>query len=546
MKQVRIKALMSRFICATAVFTLATSHASHSPDCESLRDADTAAGRVLETEWLEASKVLPAHCRVHVLLPKAVHFELRLPEPWNGKFLMVGNGGYLGMFFDQSYGLGRGYATASTDTGHSGPDPKFAFNNRAAEIDFAYRAVHITAQAARRLIERFYGRKPDYAYFRGCSTGGRQGLMEAQRFPDDFDGWSIGAPLYDYTDKQTYNASWVTHALFADQRKGYVPSTKLEALGRAVLKRCDGVDGLEDGLIDDPRRCDFDPERQLELCPPAQDQPACFSKDQIEAIAKIYNGPPGGHYPGHVKGGEWMAAAAGQMTGGWDTYITGIMQPTREAGNSIGQMDRDPYGGNEFMPVQMRNAVSFFKFLAFEQDQPDFDVLTDLDFAHVPDTSFMAQMMNADNPDLDHLRKAGKKMILWHGWADVGLNPLRTIQYFESVQQTIGVDATAQFLRLFMVPGMYHCEGGPGPDVFDDLSALEAWVEKDVAPERMDAFKTVGANDFYPDRRPAGDHRAANRWLRSRPLCAYPKVARYRGQGSTERAENFNCVEPPQ
>lgn len=529
-------------MCGVAVIMLSASQVAYSLSCENLRKIDVAAIDVLEVELVAASGSLPAHCRVHGLLPTAVQFELRLPKPWNGKFLMVGNGGYLGMFFDQSYGLGRGYATASTDTGHSGPDPKFAFNNREAELNFAYRAVHATVQAARRLIEKFYGRGPQYAYFRGCSTGGRQGLMEAQRYPDDFDGWSIGAPLYDYTDKQIYNASWVAQAMFAENRKAYVPHTKLEALGKTVLARCDGIDGLEDGLIDDPRRCDFDPEQHLELCPDGVDKADCFSKNQIEAIAKIYAGPPCGQYPGHVKGGEWLAAPAGQMTGGWDTFITGIMRPSEATSNTIGQMGRDPYGGNEFMPVQMRNAVSFFKYLAFEQDQPEFDVLVDLDFAHVPDTSFMARMMNADNPELSYLRKSGKKMILWHGWADVGLNPLRTIKYFESVQRATGVEAAAEFLRLFMVPGMYHCEGGPGPDLFDDLGALENWVENGVAPERMVAYKTRGTNDYYPARRPTKDNHAADRLLRSRPLCAYPKVARYHGQGSTERAENFKCI----
>jgi feruloyl esterase len=514
-------------------------------DCEHLRELDSEGVSVLDVALEPASEVLPAHCLVHGRIPMALNFELRLPQEWNGKFLMVGNGGYLGMFFDQSYGLARGYATASTDTGHSGPDPTFALNNRSAEIDFAYRAVHVTVQIARRFINHFYGREPKYAYFRGCSTGGRQGLMEAQRYPDDFDGWSIGAPIYDYTDKQIYNAAWVTQAMFGNHRKGYVPHTKLKTLGKAVLARCDGIDGLEDGLIGDPRRCDFVPDRDLETCQDSMDRSDCFSTFQIDALTKIYNGPPGGRYPGHIKGGEWLEAPEGHMTGGWDTYITGIIQPQEQVKNAIGQMDLDPYGGNEFMPVQMRNADSFFKFLAFEHDQPDFDLLVDLDFAQVPDTSFMANLMNADDPDIDHLRRAGKKLLLWHGWADVGLNPLRTIQYFEAVQKISGVDKTATFARLFMVPGMYHCEGGPGPDVFDDLSALETWVEDGKAPERMTAFKTVGTNDFYPDRRPGNRHHDDVQVLRSRPLCAYPKVARYQGKGSSERAENFACTDPP-
>lgn len=519
--------------------------AAEKGDCAHLSDELLTQYAITDMQRLAATPSLPAHCLLHGRVPASVNFEMRLPLAWNSKFLMVGNGGYLGMFFDQSYGLVRGYATASTDTGHTGPDPRFALNNRDAEIDFAYRAVHVTAIAAKHLIENFYGRKPEYAYFRGCSTGGRQGLMEAQRFPDDFDGWSIGAPIYDYTDKQTYSATWVAQALFANNREGYLRHTKLKVLGTAVYERCDATDGLRDGLIDDPRQCDFNAVRDLPVCPAGTDQDDCFTDAELAAITKIYTGPGAGNYPGLVKGGEWLDVPANEMSGGWDTYITGRLRPAATDRNTIGQMERDPYGGDEFMPVQLRNAMSFFKYLAFEEDRPEFDAMRDLDFAHVPDTTFMADMMNADDPDLGSVRQAGKKILLWHGWADVGLNPLRTIEYYESVQQTLGKQATAEFLRLFMVPGMYHCEGGPGPDVFDDLGALEQWVESGISPQRIIAYKTQGANDFYPARKAAAKAVATTRILRSRPLCAYPEVARYKGQGDLDDAANFACVAPP-
>lgn len=490
------------------------------------------------------SAAIPPHCRIVAHIPDAINFELRLPAGWNGKFLMVGNGGYLGAFFDQSYGLSRGYATASTDTGHTGPDPAFALNNRGAEIDFAYRAVHLTAQAAQSLTETHYGRPPQYSYFRGCSTGGRQGLIEAQRFPDDFDGWSIGAPIYDYTKKQTYNAAWTALAMFGDERAGYVPYEKLRALGAAVYRHCDAIDGLEDGLIDDPRECAFDPRQHLAQCPQNEDRSDCFTPRQIESIAKVYSGPGKHRYPGHAKGAEWLDGPMYEVRGGWDTYITGIAKPPARAINNVGQMGEDPYGGDKFVAVQLRNARSFFRYFVFDPDRPDFDVLTDLNFAKLPDMTAIAELMDAEDPDLGKIHEGNKRIILWHGWADVGLNPLRTIQYYETVQATMGRDRTDEIMRLFMVPGMYHCEGGPGPDVFDDLSALEGWVERGVAPDMMIAYKTADANGFYPNRAPAGHEREHVAIIRSRPLCRFPLVARYKGSGNVDRADNFRCARP--
>jgi len=500
-----------------------------------LTDATTS---ILTADLIPASEELPQHCRLEGQILPAVGFEVRLPTDWNGKFYMVGNGGYLGAFFDQSNGLTRGYATASTDTGHRGPSPTFAHDNRAAEIDFAFRGVHLTTLAAKKLIEAHYGKPPEYSYFRGCSTGGRQGLMEAQRFPQDFDGLSIGAPIYDYTFKQIYNASWVAQALFGDDRAGFVPRRKLEALGTAVYERCDTIDGLQDGLIDDPRRCDFEPARDLERCAPGADRDDCFSTAQIEAISKIYEGPGEELYPGHVMGGEWMAWSGPGLTGGWDVYFTGMQSQDPETSAT----GKDAYGGSDFEPVQLRNARSFFRYLAFEEDQPEFNVLTDLDFAAPPDTTFMARLMNADDSDLGALHARGGKVLLWHGWADVGLNPLRTIEYFERVNDTLEAQHADELIRLFMVPGMYHCSGGPGPDRFDDLAALEMWVEFGVAPEQMTASKAADGG-YAAGRGPGGmaDSSQKSGFVRSRPLCAYPLVARYGGTGSIDRAESFEC-----
>ena len=509
-------------------------------DCAAYVGMEVSGMTVETAELVEEADRQPQHCRLVVLVPEFVRFELRLPDPWNGKFLMVGNGGYLGVFFDQSYGLTRGYATASTDTGHQGPDPRFALNNPQGEIDFAYRAVHETAVGAKQFIEQHYGRPPEYAYFRGCSTGGRQALMEAQRFPEDFDGWSVGAPIFDYTYKQTYNAAWVAKVLFGNGRKGYVPREKLKMLGEAVYASCDAVDGLQDGLIDDPRMCEFDPREQLRQCS-GDDGEDCFTAAQIDAIEVIYEGPGEGVYPGAVVGAEWMEVADGPLGGGWDTFFTGIMSGPRPADGSEQDGD-DPYGGDRFVPVQFRNGSSFFQYFAFDPDQPEFDILTDLDFNAVPDVSVIAELMNATDTDLADVRDSGKKIVMWHGWADVGLNPLRSIEYYEDVESRFGPEETRDFFRLFMVPGMYHCQGGPGPDIFDDLAALENWVEQGEAPESMIAYKTREANGFSPDRGPGSVSEADAGVTRSRLLCPYPRIAAHTDSGSPDSAASFRCM----
>jgi feruloyl esterase len=514
--------------------------------CQKLLSETNTDFSIMTATYNKAENDLPARCTVQGFILPAINFEVNLPEDWNGKFMMFGNGGYWGMIFDQSYGLGRNYATASTDTGHKGSDPGFALNNRAAEIDFAYRSIHLTTVSAKQIIDTYYGKKPKLSYYRGCSTGGRQGLMEAQRFPGDFDGLSIGAPIYDYTYKQTYNAAWTAHALFSNNKAGYVPGSKLETLGKAVYQVCDDIDGLEDGLIDDPRQCDFDPMKDLNQCKTGEDNSQCFTSSQLTTIKKIYDGPGQEIYPGHVLGGEWMAHKGPGFYGGWDLYFIGPankQEPEAYLGNSFAKRTvdktKDAYGGDAFVPVQLRNGTSFFKYFVFEPDRPNFNILTDLDFNDVPDFSAIASIMNATNPDLSALHEQRSKVIMWHGWADVGLNPLATINYYDAVGETMGDDTRSEFMRLFMVPGMYHCDGGPGPDLFDDLGALEKWVERGIAPETMIVRQAADGKS------PRRDAETPKRdFVRSRLLCAYPKVARHLGKGSIDDANNFTCVNP--
>lgn len=549
----RASTILAAAVLIIAAGRPATASASGIAECRhllSLTDADLS---ITSSDLRPADGVLPEHCHVTGLIQPNVGFEAKLPTDWNGKFLHVGNGGFAGSIQDsQSYGLRRAYATAATDTGHVGPDPDFALE-RGAEVDFGYRAVHVTQAAVKQLIGSYYGHPPRHSYFRGCSTGGRQALVEVQRFPDDFDGVIAGAPIYDFSLKQAFNAAWVTHALFGDDRAGYLPPAKLRTLRDAVYDKCDAIDGLEDGLIDDPRRCNFTPRRDLAECMDGRDSSGCFTAAQIAAIEKIYDGPGDhynreGSYPGHVPGAEWMQpedAAGASFTGGWDLYLLGrIGSPPASPDRTGLDSYLDSYGGDPFLPVQYRNAVNFFRYFAFSPDRPDFDVLRDLDFSAMPERFASEATVDAADADLSRFHARGGKLILWHGWADAGLIPIRTIQYYEEVRAALGGARTDRFVRLFMAPGVYHCEGGPGPDLFDDLSALEAWVERDEPPERITAYKMPAMV------RPAGyiSERMGllhpDEALFSRPLCAYPRVARYDGNGDMSNAESFLCVEP--
>ncbi len=501
---------------------------------------------ITTTRMISARDGLPEYCHVQGLIPPNVGFEVKLPTDWNGKFFMVGNGGFAGLIQDdQTYGLRRGYATAATDTGHEGPEPSFALS-RAAEIDFGYRSVQVTQLAAKRLIDSYYGRTPRYSYFSGCSTGGRQALLQAQRYPDSFDGIIAGAPIYDFSQKQAYNAGWVSSALFGNNREGLVPLSKLQMLSEAVYANCDTEDGLEDGIIDDPRECSFDPLTHLKQCPEGTDSDDCFTPAQIEAIVKIYEGPGDlytreGNYPGHVVGAEWMEPErSGPFTGGWDLYFIGLTEASREDAASGGL---DSYGGDRFQPVQLRNSSNFFRYFASYPDMPDFDATVDLDFSSLPPRFASEDTVDATDPDLSAFRNRGGKIVMWHGWADVGLIPMRTIEYYEKVQSTMGATETDDFLRLFMLPGMYHCSGGPGPDTFDDLTALERWVEQDIQPDRITAYNLPASTEAnYVAERKGLDE--LDQALMSRPICPYPEVARYDGTGSTDDAANFMCVFP--
>lgn len=442
----------------------------------------------------------PAFCRVAGLIAPEVKFELWMPAQWNRKLLAVGNGGLAGSinFRQMAEPLQRGYATGSTDTGHQGAgnDASWALGHMQRVIDFAHRAVHATAQADKAIIEAFYGAQPSHSYFSGCSQGGQEALMEAQRYPRDFDGIIAGDPANFWTHNQVSHLWMVT----STQGDSYIPASKIPLLAAAVNNACDALDGIKDGILNDPRKCRFDPET---LRCKGGDEPGCLTGAQVQAVQKIYRGPGEAIYPGLLPGGE-----AGP--GGWSQWMSG---------------PRAGAGGHANL------GLPFFKYIVFED--PDWDYHS---FAfEVPagfdnDVEFLddklASIFNATNPDLSAFRANGGKLIQYHGWSDPDITPLNSINYYESVAQA--TPGASDFYRLFLVPGMQHCQGGPGPSKFDMIGALDQWVEHSTAPDRVVASHATasGAVD------------------RTRPLCAYPKEAQWTGSGSTDDAQNFVCALP--
>lgn len=442
-------------------------------------------------EEVGASAKLPAYCRVAATLkPTAdsdIKIEVWMPAAhWNGKFLADGNGGWGGSIDPEvlADGLRDGYATAMTDTGHEGPccvpggdGARFAMGHPEKLIDFGYRAVHEMAVAAKAIVKAHYKQPAKVNYFRGCSGGGGQALMEAQRFPADFDGIIAGAPALSLTGRAIQAIVVASHIGEA----GYIPPSKYGVIHQAVLDACDAQDGVKDGVLEDPRACRFDPK---EIQCRGEDGPACLTAKQVETARVMYT--PIEFHPGYMRGSELE----------WAT----IPSPR-------------PYGG----------AWGLFRYVVFD---PDWDFRS---FNLANDSARAEKMagpiLNATNPDLRAFLARGGKLIQFHGWNDAVLVPGVSVEYYQNVLKMMGDAGKVQDgYRLFMVPGMAHCDGGEGTDHFDMLAALEGWVEKKQAPDRIVASRVKeGKVD------------------RTRPLCPYPEVAAYKGAGNTDDTANFAC-----
>jgi feruloyl esterase len=458
----------------------------------------------------------PAHCRVTGVLSPEIAFEVSLPAKWNGRFYMIGNGGHAGEALDnpgrvaqRNQALQLGFAFAQTDTGHESakePGGSFVMSNPQKAIDYAYRAVHLTATTTKTITADYYGRPVSRAYWNSCSNGGRQGLIEAQRYPDDFDGIVANAPWVDQTGF-TVGAMWNERAL---DGAGVTPA-KMTLVAERVMAKCDAVDGLTDGLIDDPRKCSVDPARDVPACSQGTDAPNCLTPAQATAIGKVYggvvsNGKP--YFPGFMPGSEAVTSGlfGGGSGSGWMNVIVSAKPGAR--------------------PADFNLADNTMKYLVFTPPRPDYDYRTfdfDRDMALLDS---WGEKANATSPDLSGFRKRGGKLLMTYGWADAILQPMMGVNYYERAFEVNG-PGTPDFFRLFMVPGMAHCGGGVGPDRHDAVTAVIDWVEAGRAPDTMLASRVVDG-----------------KVVRTRPLCAYPQVARYTGKGSIDEAANFRCVAP--
>jgi hypothetical protein len=467
-------------------------------------------------------KRLPAFCRITAdAKPTAdsdIKIEVWMPASgWNGKFRGQGNGGFAGEIDYRTLGLAvaQGYASAATDTGHAaeGTNATWALGHPEKIIDFAYRAIHEMTVIGKATVKAFYGDAPQHAYFANCSNGGRQALMEAQRYPADYDGILAGAPANYWTHllaSALYDAQTTTL-----DPASYIPTSKIPMIAKAVNAACDGKDGVTDGILNDPRQCHFDP--AILLCK-AGDSNACLTKPQVTALEKLYEGAHDSEkrelFPGFLPGGE-------DGTGGWALWITGT---------GPGQSLLFAFG------------KGFFSDMVYDQADWDYKK-ANLDEAVAAADKKFAAVLNATESNLKPFSSRGGKLIIYHGWNDAAISALNTINYYESVESKMGKQDADSFLRLFMVPGLQHCGGGPGPDVFGQMGfstandpqhnmylALEQWVEKGTAPTTVIATKQ------------SGEGAAATKM--TRPLCAYPQVAKYKGVGNTNDAASFVCAVP--
>ena len=458
----------------------------------------------------------PAHCRVRGRIEAAITFEIRLPDAasWNGRYLALGNESSVGMIATERLetALQAGYAAAATDGGHTGSSPAWLTDD-ARLRDFSYRAVYETSVKAQAIIASFYQQPADYRYFEGCAVGGQQGLMQAQHFPEVFDGIVAGAPLTDFAAAQA-TSLWASVTAQAPTGQPLLGPQQLQLLNSAAIAQCDTLDGVADGVLEDPRRCNFDPGR-LQCGVGAVG--SCLSSAQVAAARSIYAGP-----------------ATGRRTGSTPPPLQAQFPPAARTANNAQQFDIaipvfDLPGflpgselGWQFALNQAPDALAleFFRFAVHSNaawSWREFELGGDLALAQ--ETS--GWIFDVSSGDLSRFAANGGKLIAYHGWSDTVSPPEATLAWFERAARGTAAEAA----RLFMVPGMQQCGGGSGADEFDMLRALEDWVERGIAPDRIEATRTVDETQ-----------------IRTRPLCPHPQTARYRGTGSPDQTGNFICA----
>ena len=466
-------------------------------------------------------KSLPTFCRVEITAKPTSDSDIKvalwLPfSGWNGRFQGFGNGGFAGQidYGQIAMAVRLGYAAAATDAGHMGSpaDATWVVGHPEKVIDFGYRGVHEMTRVSKIVIRAFYGNPVKHSYFAGCSDGGREALMEAQRYPEDYDGILGGAPAINFVS--LISESLYFAQILTTDPASYIPQAKLPAIAAAVNADCDQLDGVKDGILNDPRKCHFDP--ATIKCKAGEDMNQCLTAPQVASLKQIYAGLPDASdhiiFPGYAPGAE-------DAPGGWSVWITGPM-PKASVFYFLGN-----------------NFFSYFVYGKADWDYKTFTVAKDEKLAE----STLGAQLDAADPDLKPFAARGGKLVMYHGWNDSAIPALNSVNYFDSVQRKMGVKSTDSFLRLYMVPGMLHCGGGPGPSQFGGMGdftkadasgnmrlSLEQWTEGGAAPGVIIASK----------RAPADWHVTM-----TRPLCPYPQAAKYKGSGDTNDAANFVCAE---
>jgi len=512
-----------RFIGLTLMSLSGLSHANaqEDSDCTALARVSFAGIQVATAEAVASAHDFPAYCRVIGKFEPSIGFEMRMPmDSWNQRFLMSGCGAYCGEVEPDrkgyansiNYALKRGYAATTTDSGHQAgrTDTSWAFNNREAERLYAHGWVPLAAAGSHLILEAFYGARERYSYFSGCSNGGRTALKVAQLYPDLFDGIASGCPTVNLTEAAGIQGVFLDRTLVDGDGELILRAEKIPMLSQAVRDRCDSLDGLTDGLVSDPKACDFDPE--LLKCHKDTDDIGCLTTAEVRQIRSLYAGAVDSrgkslHY-GMPYGSEPY----------WEKSLVGA--------TDSGQHYLADFGSN------------FLRYLGFEQDpgheysSSQFDLDRD-----IPQLAFMGSLYNVGEPRLKRLQHSDGKLLMYHGMADPLIMYQQSVGFYNQVVGEAGSpEKVDEFFRLFLIPGSDHCWANTGlaPDLFDPLEVLERWVEMGQAPKRIDAIQHADT----------GASEGVGPVLRSRPLCPYPEISRYTGAGSAYSASSFECAMP--
>lgn len=488
------RGMLPRLAIGVAAAMAAPLALADAATCNALQAQTVGGGRIQQAKFVAAATDSPAYCELTALISPTPGSRItavyRLPEGWNGRMLGLGGGGWAGNILPATGApaLARGYATAQTDGGHpstNAADVSWVKDNPDAVTDFSHRAVHLMTVAGKEVVARYYGRNAERNYFQGCSTGGRMALMEAQRYPEDYDAIIAGAPVYTLL---TQTSPIVRDRIFKAPGAA-IPAPLREKVNQQALAACDAQDGVNDGVVTDPRACKWDPASMQ--CPAGTSGENCLTAAQVAALRKAYTTTRGNG--GRIA--NYALTRGGELT--WAGFVPTTPGPRNPMNGSL----------NELTPLILGNRTS-----------ETFDPARDQAAVHA--TPF-AKEYEAANPDLRPFLARGGKLIMWHGFDDGGPSPFATIDYYESVKRVSGADSA---VRLFIAPGVGHCRGGPGADDFDLLSALEDWHEKNTAPVRIPARNRTSGNE--------------------RPLCPWPALPAYLGNGDPKSAASYACRIP--